>query len=189
MRKYIALLLLLSSGSALADDDRLDVFGLKRPKDLAVPPEEEAFVPPSMAGQHEWVIYPSTKTTERLKIEIAVDTLSYGKKDGILRFAVGVTPKEGNLRNVLYEGFDCQFYQSRTYAAGNPDGSWLMMNSTKWTVADRNKRNDWHGEMLFDFCRDSLPYNITDLQRSLRAHESPKLTDPQHFTEDGNGNN
>jgi len=69
--------------------------------------------------------------------------------DGIVRYTL-VARSPSGADNVSYEGIRCQTYETRTYAFGGPDRTWVQARNQQWTSYSRYQ-NDQHLVLADDF--------------------------------------
>lgn len=139
-------------------------------------PEEKAFVLPDLAKLTDWRIYPAGPEMAGSRVEIATDSVQVSKEDQIVRYAIAVTPKNG-VRNVMFEGLDCDSMRYRLYAFGLSDQRWQKLETVTWRVGLLNTRNVWQGELLKDFCGMTGPYSAEVIIKSLKDQPLPKPRD------------
>lgn len=69
--------------------------------------------------------------------------------DGIVRYTL-VARSSSGAANVSYEGIRCQTYETRTYAFGGLDGTWMQARNQEWTSYSRYQ-TDQHLVLADDF--------------------------------------
>jgi hypothetical protein len=85
-------------------------------------------------------------------------------KDGVVRYVLVARSSEAP-QNVTYEGLRCQTAESRVYAVGQPDGSWVAARSA-WRAINAPR----HFALARDyFCEQSQP--IRSAADGVRALE------------------
>lgn len=68
--------------------------------------------------------------TDTLKLYVDPPSLSR-LKDGVARLTL-VVVSPGGARNVFHDGFRCETKESKTYAIGKPDGTWMPVKDPEW---------------------------------------------------------
>ena len=173
-RRLLCLSLLLASSLVLAE--KPEESDIKRwmstDAEKMPPPVEESFDMPDLASLKEWRIYDAGKQMGTNRIEIAVDSISIGKEDRIMRYSIAVVAKTG-LRNVFFEGLDCFSSRYRNYAWGNPDLTWRKTDTVIWRIPHDSVRNTWQFAMIDDFCGDAGPYSLKTIVNSLKDGKLP----------------
>jgi hypothetical protein len=71
------------------------------------------------------------------------------RQDGIVRYTLVARSPSGAV-NVSYEGIRCKTYQTRTYAFGRSDGTWVQARSQQWTSYSQYQ-TDQHLVLADDF--------------------------------------
>lgn len=139
------------------------------------PAKEDPFTLPELAGLKDWRSYPLTEVMGTTKIEIAADSVQSGK-DGIIRYAIAITPRSG-VRNVLFEGLDCDSMRYRLYAFGQTDKTWKNLETVVWREGKLHTINHWQGPLLKEFCGFSGANPSETIIKSLRGEPAPKSRD------------
>ncbi|WP_051304756.1 CNP1-like family protein [Chitinilyticum litopenaei] len=131
-------------------------------------PNEGSFSQPELAGLKDWakIRMPHAKTYDFL---IALDSISIGKSDDIVRYVVMAEARESKVRNVLFEGIDCISAQYRSYAFGRPDGSWAENSSGNWKLITANTHNAWQAVLVDEFCQLGGPYKLATIIDNLSS--------------------
>ena len=70
-------------------------------------------------------------------------------QDGIVRYTL-VARSSSGATNVSYEGMRCETYESKTYAFGRSDGTWVQARNQQWSSYSRYQ-TDWHLVLADDF--------------------------------------
>lgn len=135
-------------------------------------PAEDDFTLPELAQLKDWRMYPIDRAMGQTRVEIAADSLSVGKDDEIIRYAIAIIPPSG-VRNLLFEGLDCNSSRYRTYAVGQTQPGWKKLDNIVWHVARLNVRNAWQGQLLKDFCGMTGPYKTDILVKAVRNNDAP----------------
>lgn len=180
-RRLLCLSLLFASHLALADNaEEGDIQRwLKTDREDAPAPGEEAYQMPDLASLREWRVYDAGRQMGGNRVEIAVDSVSIGKEDRILRYAIAVISQSG-LRNVFLEGLDCFSSRYRNYAWGNPDLTWRKTDKVVWRAPHQGVRNTWQASMIDDFCGDAGPYDLKTITGTLKKGELPPRQRAEH---------
>lgn len=173
-RRLYCLILMLATSLAFAEkkEDSDVQRWMKTDRENMPPPAEQAFPMPDLAKLKDWRVYKVGRDMGSSRVEIAADSVSIGKEDRILRYAIAIIPSTG-LRNVFFEGIDCYSSRYRNYAWGNPDQSWRQNESVIWRVANKGMRNAWQGALVDDFCGDTGPYALDTIVSSLQKGTLP----------------
>ncbi len=177
-RRCLCLILSLAAAMACAEqseDESSIKTWLTTDRDKLPPPAEQEFTLPDLAGLKDWYVYPMDRRMGSARVEIAADSVSIGKEDRILRYAVAIIPKSG-LRNVFFEGIDCFTSRYRNYAWAQPDQTWRKADKLVWRVALGGTINAWQGTLINDFCGDAGPYSLKEIQKAVREGELPPKT-------------
>lgn len=174
LRRICCLTLLFATSLACAEkaEDSDIKRWMKTDRENMPPPVEQAFPMPDLARLTDWRVYKVGREMGSTRVEIAADSVSVGKEDRILRYAVAIIPQTG-LRNVFFEGLDCYSSRYRNYAWGNPDQTWRKTETAVWRVAQKGVRNAWQGSLLEDFCGDTGPYSLDTIVSSLQKGTLP----------------
>ncbi|MDR3411668.1 MAG: CNP1-like family protein [Formivibrio sp.] len=174
LRRFYCLILVLATSLAYAEkpEENDAQRWLKTDRENLPPPAEQTFQMPDLAKLNDWRVYPVGRDMGSTRVEIAVDSVSIGKEDRILRYAIAIIPKTG-LRNVFFEGLDCYTSRYRDYAWGNPDQTWRKTETVVWRVAQKGVRNVWQGALVEDFCGDTGPYSRDTILSSLQKGKQP----------------
>ena len=87
-------------------------------------------------------------------------------QDGIVRYTLVARSLSG-AENVSYEGMRCETYETRTYAFGNDDGSWVQARNQQWNPYTRYQ-SDQHLVLADDFfCSARGPKTTEEAVRAL----------------------
>jgi len=101
--------------------------------------------------------------------EVLVDTASVSVgRDKVVRLSYVIVA--GSARNTLHEGIRCTSRQSKTYAYGNPDGSWQAAKGTDWTAIRELGGNAYHFDLYRLVCSEQTdsPRSPRDIVRRLK---------------------
>ncbi|TAM46844.1 MAG: hypothetical protein EPN55_04070 [Gammaproteobacteria bacterium] len=108
--------------SALEGFEKFDETKVEKWKELESPlpswPEDARLIPVRMPVTYTLKIYVDEKSVSRLA-------------DGIARFTLVVESSSG-VRNVFFEGYNCETREYKTYAAGTPDKTFEPIKKPKW---------------------------------------------------------
>ncbi len=185
MRKWLLLALLLG-GFAHADElgrtnpslgrtntgeseSWLDIFG----NSVKPTPAEQAFTFPDIQDLKSWAPIKFRQEIKTNQYHLALDSLTLGEDD-ILRYVVAVVPKQGNAKNIIFEGIDCNTHQYRTYGWGNPDGSWLKSSTVTWKKVSQNQHNAWQGALDDKFCQFAdRPDSVEAIRKNFTIDRGP----------------
>lgn len=178
--RYLAGLSLLLVGHIAFAEEEGSIISewLKYDNSKLPAPLENEFTLPDLAKLKQWYIYPMDKRMGPAQVEIAADSVSSGK-DKIIRYAIAITPK-GGVRNVLFEGLECDTARYRDYAVGTPELTWSKIINSKWKPGLIQLRNVWQGQLLNDFCsfstvtEESAQSIINDIKKGQLASEIKK---------------
>jgi hypothetical protein len=135
-------------------------------------PEEQEFTKPDPAKIGKWQEFIANYDSKMNQFYLALDSISVGE-DKIVRYAVAVTTKNSDVRNVSYEGLDCKTKQYRGYAYLSGD-KWQNLNR-KWEVIVKNKRNGYQGKLLKEFCWGGEPSTVPKIVDSMTSNEPIKM--------------
>ena len=78
---------------------------------------------------------------------------------------------------MFFEGIDCFSSRYRNYAWGLPDQTWRKADKLVWRVAQGGTINAWQGTLIKDFCGDTGPYSLKEIQKAVREGELPPKTE------------
>ena len=88
------------------------------------------------------------------------------RQDGIVRYTLVARSLSGAV-NVSYEGIRCETYQTRTYAFGRSDGTWVQARSQQWTSYSQYQ-TDQHLVLADDFfCSASGAKTAEEVVRAI----------------------
>ncbi|TJZ77454.1 CNP1-like family protein [Chitiniphilus eburneus] len=153
------------TGNDSTTDKVLDrVFGSDNPP----PPPEQAFTKPALADLKLWQQFNASYTLRNNDYYIALDSLSVGQDDGIVRYAAAVLPKRGKLKNISFEGIDCKSRQYRVYAYGDETGKKWIDGNQRWKRLVKNQRNAYQGEFYDVMCNGGTAYPVPEIDKQLR---------------------
>ncbi|SMC20961.1 CNP1-like family protein [Andreprevotia lacus DSM 23236] len=137
-------------------------------------PEEQPFDVPALSSLQNWKTFKADYVSRETRFEIATDSLTVGEQDNIVRFAVAITPKGSQLRNVRFEGIDCETQQYRVYQYGSADGSW-QKSSQPWKVITKNTLNVFEGALYEEVCGLSGPNKLEQSIANLGGKPTDRL--------------
>ncbi|WP_028451441.1 CNP1-like family protein [Chitinilyticum aquatile] len=137
------------------------------------PPKEGEFTLPELAKLQDWATVTVLQPVKNNNFGIALDSVSIGPDDEIVRYVFVVESKRSKVRNYIYEGIDCFSSQYRTYGWGKADGSWLKNENTEWKDIVRNTHNAWQADLMDEMCRAAGPYKLPDIVSNLRTKRMP----------------
>lgn len=113
--------------------------------------EVDVQVPPAPKPENLLPFYVSPTATQTFAIDAKSITVG---SDGVIRYAL-VTTSTGGARNVSYEGIRCATYESRMYAFGEADGSWIRARHSNWQQIHGYAANRPQEALAKDyFCRE-----------------------------------
>ena len=95
---------------------------------------KESNVPPPPAYDMSKLLTFEVTRSSPLLYGIDPATVSISNSDGIVRYVVVATTPSG-AKNVIYEGLRCATGEVKTYARGNPDGTWMPVANSQWKSA------------------------------------------------------
>jgi hypothetical protein len=103
-----------------------------------------------------------------LKFGVDPATIQVGT-DGVVRYVVVATSREGGGFNAFYEGIHCATEQYKTYASFN-NGAWDVQKDPEWKrIGDRNSGYT-HAVSAQGMCRDHAPQqSASETIRLLKA--------------------
>lgn len=135
-------------------------------------PEEQEFTKPDPAKIGKWQEFIANYDSKMNQFYLALDSISVGE-DKIVRYAVAVTTKGSDVRNVSYEGLDCKTKQYRGYAYLSGD-KWQNLNR-QWEVIVKNKRNGYQEKLRKEFCWGGEPTTVPKIVDSMTNDEPIKM--------------
>ena len=94
-RRCLCLILSLAAAMACAEqpeDESSIKTWLTTDREKLPPPAEQEFALPDLTSLKDWHVYPMDRRMGSARVEIAADSVSIGKEDRILRYAVAVIP-------------------------------------------------------------------------------------------------
>ena len=160
MNKRLALLLLICSGSAMAefsfdyDFDANQKSWQEIQAKLPAVPKPENLIPfvVSAASSHHYFL-------DR-------NSISAGE-DGVVRYTV-VIHTSGGAEDVSYEGMRCSTEEQKLYAFGQPDGKWSRNNYASWAPIHLRQATSYQRELYQHyFCTQDGPADMKVIQRAL----------------------
>ena len=107
---------------------------------------QKALMPPHPKDANLLPFYVSPSRPFTFFIDSA--SVSVGQ-DGIVRYTV-VARSSSGATNVSYEGIRCETYETKTYAFGRLDGTWMQARNQQWTSYSRYQ-TDQHLVLADDF--------------------------------------
>jgi hypothetical protein len=107
---------------------------------------QKALLPPYPKEANLLRIYVGSATPFAFLVDRA--SVSVGQ-DGIVRYTL-VARSSSGATNVSYEGMRCETYESKTYAFGRSDGTWVQARNQQWSSYSRYQ-TDWHLVLADDF--------------------------------------
>ncbi|WP_255988116.1 CNP1-like family protein [Chitinolyticbacter albus] len=129
-------------------------------------PPEQPFTKPELDTLKRWVPYSVNYESRANDFYISLDSISVGQDD-IVRYAMAIVPRRGNVRNVSFEGIDCKTKQYRVYAYGNEVGKQWQDGSQGWKRMVKNQRNAYQGELSTVFCSGGTPEKSATIVNEL----------------------
>ncbi|UXY15925.1 CNP1-like family protein [Chitiniphilus purpureus] len=178
MKKLIALAALFTCATGFAsytgeagirpgpvDGDSESVLDRMLGADNPPPPPEQPFTRPELPTLRQWQPYFVNYESRNNAFYLAVDSVSVGPDD-IVRYAMAVTPKGGNVKNFRFEGIDCKTKQYRIYAHSIDGASWAE-SKQQWKRLVKNQRNAFQGALYEDVCTNGYPDKLADITRAL----------------------
>jgi hypothetical protein len=153
---------LLKSPSAFDDFGKFDESKAEKWKELESPlpawPEDARLIPVRMPVAYTLKVYIDEKSVSRLA-------------DGIARFTL-VAESPSGVRNVFFEGYNCETREYKTYATGTPDKTFEPVKKPKWERAPYYDVNAFRFQLLRNYVCDpdalSLALRPQDLVRRLK---------------------
>ncbi|MBE9607963.1 hypothetical protein INR99_01250 [Chitinilyticum litopenaei] len=145
-------------------------------KDGKPAPKEGEYTMPDLAKLKEWaqVTIPH-QPVQQNDYAIALDSITVGKDDRIVRYVMMVKSKRGKARNVLFEGLDCFSNQYHTYAWANQQGEWQTFSDPKWKLITKDTHNSWQAELVDEMCQLNEPYKLEAIRSNLKTDSSDKF--------------
>jgi len=139
--------------------------------DEAKPWEEQAVqLPAPPQPKNLLSFYVSPLATQTFSIDAA--SLAVGK-DGVIRYTL-VAVSAAGARNVSYEGIRCANRESKVYAFGQADGSWMRAHRSKWRPIQTYGGNRPQAALANDyFCEElTIAGNAQDMLARIRNKET-----------------
>lgn len=175
---WLVALMLLGAVSAHGDD--LDPIKEKQRKEGGggltdlfkdgelLAPTEQAFKLPELTALKNWYPYRvSGDNRGDADYYVALDSVSVGAEDHIIRYAMAVVPRSGNVRNTRYEGIDCNTSQFRTYAWGDDKNEKWQESQRAWKVIVNKQRHAYQADLAEELCDGSSPKKMPDILNEL----------------------
>jgi hypothetical protein len=115
--------------------------------------------------------YVSAGTTNRFFID--GQSISVGN-DGVVRFTM-VVKTSGGATNTTFEGIRCAAIETRLYAVGRADGTWVKARNSEWKPIENKPINRHHAALSRDyFCPSLIPIRAPEEGRdALRRGKHP----------------
>lgn len=139
--------------------------------------EAEATLPTTAPQDADLVSFP---TLPNATLDYAIDTKSVQvTKDGVVRYVAVIRSKQG-ARNVSFEGIHCASFESRLYATGRPDGTWVAARNSEWRPIRPYGSTAYQGILFRDYlCRDKTP--LGDAKEIVQNLRFPKFDQNQNY--------
>lgn len=145
-------------------------------KDGKPAPRENEFTYSELAKLKDWAeVKIPHQPVQQNDYAIALDSITVGKDDRIVRYVMMVKSKRGKARNVLFEGIDCFSNQYRSYSWANPQGEWQPFSDSKWKLITTNTHNSWQAELVDEMCQVNEPYKLNTIRDNLKTDANGKF--------------
>jgi hypothetical protein len=169
VRRFCALILVLSALRPAYADVHFRHF--EEDPDEPKWQEGEVTLPEFPKEESLQEFYVSAGTANRFYVDgksIAVGS------DGVVRFTL-VVKTAGGATNTSYEGIRCGALETRLYAVGRGDGTWVKARTSAWKPIENNPINRPHAALSRDFfCPSMIPINSPEEGRNaLRLGKHP----------------
>ncbi|WP_449412000.1 CNP1-like family protein [Pandoraea soli] len=140
--------------------------------------KEAEFTLPAKAPQDADLV--SFPTLPSATLDYAIDTKSVQvTADGVVRYVAVIRSKQG-ARNVSFEGIHCSSFESRLYATGRPDGTWVAARNSEWRPIRPYGATAYQGILFRDYlCRDKGP--LGDAKEIVQNLRYPKFDQNQNY--------
>ena len=140
--------------------------------------KEAVFTLPAKAPQDADLV--SFPTLPSATLDYAIDTKSVQvTDDGVVRYVAVIRSKQG-ARNVSFEGIHCSSFESRLYATGRPDGTWVAARNSEWRPIRPYGATAYQGILFRDYlCRDKAP--LGDAKEIVQNLRYPKFDQNQNY--------
>lgn len=140
--------------------------------------KEAEFTLPAKAPQDADLV--SFPTLPSATLDYAIDTKSVQvTADGVVRYVAVIRSKQG-ARNVSFEGIHCSSFESRLYATGRPDGTWVAARNSEWRPIRPYGTTAYQGILFRDYlCRDKAP--LGDAKEIVQNLRYPKFDQNQNY--------
>ncbi|VVD76090.1 CNP1-like family protein [Pandoraea soli] len=140
--------------------------------------KEAEFTLPAKAPQDADLV--SFPTLPSATLDYAIDTKSVQvTADGVVRYVAVIRSKQG-ARNVSFEGIHCSSFESRLYATGRPDGTWVAARNSEWRPIRPYGATAYQGILFRDYlCRDKAP--LGDAKEIVQNLRYPKFDQNQNY--------
>ena len=140
--------------------------------------KEAEFTLPAKAPQDADLV--SFPTLPSATLDYAIDTKSVQvTDDGVVRYVAVIRSKQG-ARNVSFEGIHCSSFESRLYATGRPDGTWVAARNSEWRPIRPYGATAYQGILFRDYlCRDKAP--LGDAKEIVQNLRYPKFDQNQNY--------
>lgn len=104
-------------------------------------------------------------------------SLSIGA-DGVVRYTLLIRTA-GGASNVSYEGVRCDDRHQKTYATGQPNGSWTQARDPQWRRIEYRSVNNHHGVLYADYlCPDRAPAgSVAEIVKRLKTAPARPFVD------------
>ncbi|VVD97881.1 hypothetical protein PMO31116_01952 [Pandoraea morbifera] len=129
--------------------------------------EAEVTLPTAAPNDADLVSFP---TLPNATLDYAIDAKSVQvTDDGVVRYIAVIRSKQG-ARNVSYEGMHCSTFETRLYATGRPDGTWVPARNSEWRPIRPYGATAYQGILYRDYlCQDKTPLgNAKAIVQGLR---------------------
>ncbi len=147
---------LLKSPSAFDNFGKFDETKAEKWKELESPlpawPEDARLIPVRMPVTYTLKVYIDEKSVSRMA-------------DGLARFTLVVESSSG-VRNVFFEGYNCETREYKMYAIGTPDKTFEPVKKPKWVRVPYYEVNAFRFKLLRNYVCDP-----TTLSTALRPQD------------------
>ncbi|MEJ8813802.1 CNP1-like family protein [Variovorax ureilyticus] len=130
---------------------------------------KESEAPPAPAFSQDKLIDIEMPRYSSLKFGIDPNTIKVSG-DGVVRYVIVATNKEGGGFNAFYEGVHCATDEYKTYARASSPGAWEAAPNPEWKrIGDRASRHT-QAVALQGLCRGHAPRaSVSEMVRFLKA--------------------
>jgi hypothetical protein len=143
------------------------------------PPQEGNYQLPAVSTLSQWLDYDFTQHEKRNKYQIAIDSITIGIDDEIVRYVMSVKPINGNVKTVVFEGIDCNSNQYTRYASTTSDSGWIINQKSTWRSNSKEGVNAWQGYLADVMCSIDQPSPLEEIKANLlgdqKAFENPRF--------------